>query len=122
LLAGDPLTPLQSGHPFFRGNVMQGNGIDGMAVVTNRLYLLDSSNNQQFVGPIEAFSVGGGYDNQTVNAVWDSTDLTYVLRGSLILGGAYSFDFSSGESIPFPAPNPFGTEPSPSVTLTIQSA
>ena len=41
LLAGDPLTPLASGHPFFRGNVMQGNGIDGLAVVTNRVYLFD---------------------------------------------------------------------------------
>ena len=36
LLAGDPLRPLVSGHPFFRGNVMQGNGIDGMVVTTNR--------------------------------------------------------------------------------------
>ena len=33
LLAGDPLRPLVSGHPFFRNNVEQGNGIDGLAVV-----------------------------------------------------------------------------------------
>ena len=39
LLAGDPMHPLVSGHPFFRGNVMQGNGIDGLAVVTSRLYI-----------------------------------------------------------------------------------
>ena len=45
LLAGDPLTPLVSGHPFFRGNVMQGNGIDGLAVVTDRVYL-DNANDQ----------------------------------------------------------------------------
>ena len=45
LLAGDPLTPLVSGHPFFRGNVMQGNGIDGLAVVTNRVYLVDADHN-----------------------------------------------------------------------------
>ena len=38
LLAGDPLHPLASGHPFFRGNVMQGNGIDGLAVVTSPSY------------------------------------------------------------------------------------
>ena len=41
LLAGDPLHPLVSGHPFFRGNVMQGNGIDGLAVVTSRVYLFE---------------------------------------------------------------------------------
>ena len=38
LLGGDPLTPLESGHPFFRGNVMTGNGIDGLSVVTDRVY------------------------------------------------------------------------------------
>ena len=35
LLAGDPLRPLLSGNPFFRGNVMQRNDINGMAVVTS---------------------------------------------------------------------------------------
>ncbi len=39
LLAGNPLTPLASGHPFFRGNVMNGNGIDGLMVLTDQLYL-----------------------------------------------------------------------------------
>ena len=54
LLAGNPLTPLQSGHPFFRGNVLQGNGIDGMAVVTARAYLSNAATNYQYVGPVEA--------------------------------------------------------------------
>ena len=27
-----------------------------------------------------------GEVNQTVNAVWDATDLTYVLRGTVVLG------------------------------------
>ena len=126
LLAGNPLTPLESGHPFFRGNVMSGNGIDGLAVVTNRIYYLDPNNSMQYIGPREAIA-GAGYDNQTVNAVWDATDLTYVLRGTLILGGAYSFNFNSSTgqfetSAPLPNQNAFGAEPSPIVTLTIQSA
>ena len=54
LLAGDPLHPLVSGHPFFRGNVMQGNGIDGLAVVTDRIYFLDPNNNCNYIGPREA--------------------------------------------------------------------
>ena len=45
LLAGNPLTPLLSGHPFFRGNVMSGNGIDGLAVVTERSFLDNANNN-----------------------------------------------------------------------------
>ena len=56
LLAGDPLTPLVSGHPFFRGNVMQGNGIDGLAVVTDRVYVLDPNYNFNYIGPREATS------------------------------------------------------------------
>src|SRR5262249_30258823 len=105
LLAADPLTPLASGHPFFRGNVMEGNGIDGMAVITNRVYLVNSSN-QEYIGPQEAIPAGGGYENQTVNAVWDSTDLTYVLRGTLVLGG----------SLPTVNGSSYTQEPSPSVT------
>ena len=33
LLAGDPQRPLQSGHPFFRGNVLVNNDINGLAVL-----------------------------------------------------------------------------------------
>src|SRR5207302_7659577 len=85
LLAGDPLHPLVSGHPFFRNNVMQGNGIDGLAVVTSRSYF-DTEPNANYIGPVEAVFGPGGV-NQTVNAVWDATDLTYVLRGTIILDG-----------------------------------
>ena len=98
LLAGDPLHPLVSGHPFFRGNVMQGNGIDGLAVVTSRSYLFDPNHNCNYIGPVEAIFGPGGYFNQTVSAVWDATDLTYVLRGTIILAGAY--DFFNGRSRP----------------------
>ena len=90
LLAGDPLHPLVSGHPFLHGNILLGNGIDGLAVVTSRSYYFDTGNSYQYIGPLEAnlgpFSGG----NQTVNAVWDLTDITYVLRGTIVLAGPYS--------------------------------
>ena len=54
LLAGDPLHPLVSGHPFFHGNVLQGNGIDGMAVVTSRSYFFNPNASWQYIGPLEA--------------------------------------------------------------------
>ena len=66
LLAGDPLDPLVSGHPFFRGNVMQGNGIDGLSVVTDRLYFLNATTNYNYIGPVDASSSAPtGYANQT---------------------------------------------------------
>src|SRR5207245_963332 len=68
LLAGDPLTPLASGHPFFRGNVMQNNGIDGLAVITSRVYPFTPPNNPTFIGPREGIPLSGSYVNQTVNA------------------------------------------------------
>jgi hypothetical protein len=125
LMAGNPLTPLKSGHPFFRGNVMQGNGVDGLLVTTDRAYQFNTNYNA-YVGPAEAIA-GAGFFNQSVNAVWDATDLTYVLEGTLILAGAYSFNFTgTGPTIiPGPVPSSFsayGAVPSPVVSLTIQSA
>ena len=38
-------------------------------------------------------------NNLTVNSVWDTTDLTYVVRGSIIVGGAYDFNFRNLRSI-----------------------
>ncbi len=122
LMAGDPLHPLVSGHPFFRGNVMQGNGIDGMSVLTNRVYLLRAAANYNYVGPVEAIG-GPGYVNQTVDTVWDSTDLTYVLRGTIVLAGAYGFGFNQGGNLAPPIPGTsYGPVPNPTVSLTIQSA
>ncbi len=63
LLAGDPIHPLASGHPFFRGNVMQGNGIDGLGVVTSRVYIT-SNPGGSYIGPVEAIFAPGG-SNQT---------------------------------------------------------
>jgi large repetitive protein len=123
LMAGDPLSPLVSGHPFFRGNVMQGNGIDGLGVTTNRTYL-DDANFNNYIGPVEGISVSAAYFNQSVDAVWDATDLTYVLRGTLILSGAYSFNFNSGGGFteaPIPG-STYGPVPGAVVSLTIQAA
>ncbi len=122
LLAGDPLHPLVSGHPFFRGNVMQGNGIDGLAVITDRVYLLRAATDYNYVGPVEAVA-GAGFVNQTVNTVWDSTDLTYVLRGTIVLAGAYGLGFGPGGTLTAPVPgSTYGPIPSAVVSLTIQSA
>ena len=117
LLAADPVHPLASGHPFFRGNVMQGNGIDGLGIVTDRSYIF-TANYASYIGPREWRTPGNTnnatYENQDVNAVWDATDLTYVLRGTVILAG----------TTPNPAPSSttYGPVPSPGVTLTIQAA
>ncbi|HZW35120.1 MAG TPA: S8 family serine peptidase, partial [Isosphaeraceae bacterium] len=119
LLAGDPLRPLLSGHPFFRNNVLQGNGIDGLAVVTARSYLTTTVGGQ-YIGPVEAIGLAG-YINQTVSTVWDATDLTYVLRGTIVMGGAYSF-FGTTSSPPVPNLTAYGAEPTPYISTTIQSA
>ena len=113
LFAGDASRPLVSGNPFFRGNVMQGNGIDGLAVLANVAYTP--------TGPVEVsvnFGGSGTYSNLDVNSVWDDTDITYVVRGSIVLGG-YSGFFGNTK----PAPN-FTTltaEQTPFITLTVQS-
>ena len=121
LLAGDPLHPLVSGHPFLRGNVLQGNGIDGLAVVTSRVYLLNPNNNYEYVGPQEGNLLPFDPGNQSVNAVWDLTDITYVLRGTIVLAGPYSGFFNSGLTAPVPG-STYGQPPSPVVSLTIQAA
>lgn len=100
LMAGDAIRPLLSGHPYFRGNVMQRNDIDGMAVVTSSTFQVVTNPNQP-IRRVES-TYGAGYTNLTVNSVWDSTDLTYVLRGSVILAG----DNDSFRSNNITAPSP----------------
>ncbi len=120
LLAANPLTPLASGHPFFRNNVMTGNGIDGLAVVTNRSYVSNATaTGIQYIGPQESIVNGGSYANQTVNAVWDSTDLTYVLRGTVVLGQQQNF---FNQNLPTPNTSAFTNLQPPTVSLTIQAA
>ena len=115
LLAGDPMHPLASGHPFFRGNVLQGNGIDGLSVVTTRLSIT-SNPRGNYIGPSKPFSSRRG--NQSVEAVWDSTDLTYVLRGTIILRARRDFFGWNSEPVPDLNPTP---RPRPVQSLTIQT-
>ena len=121
LLAADPLRPLQSGNPFFRDNLMQRNDIDGMAVVTSRTYLV-SADRTHVLRP-SGRQPGAGGVNQTVNAVWDDTDLTYVLRGTVVLAGYSTFSGPfGGNKLPVPSTTTYGAEQTPAITLTIQSA
>jgi large repetitive protein len=112
LMAGDPDRPLNSGHPFFRGNLMVGNTINGMAVVTSRGWITNPANPVESI-PFELIGARG-FENLDVNSVWDSTDLTYVLRGSVVLG-AFS-------GIPVGDPQVLTAQLKPSLTLTLQSA
>jgi hypothetical protein len=94
LFAADPTRPLQSGNPFFRGNIMQGNDLNGLGVVATS------------PGDRERTIVN-------VNSVWNLTDLTYIVRGTITLGGAFLPPQGSTTQLsPIPAP---------AVTLTIQS-
>ncbi len=101
MLAGDLQRPLISGSPFFRGNVLQRNDVNGLEIIP-----LPSNRN--------GGSVQGYPSNQDVNGIWANTDITHVLRTTVVLGGLFSPQ--SG--------NPTGLAgiPNPAVTLTLQSA
>jgi hypothetical protein len=114
LLAGDPLRPLVSGHPFLRGNVMRNNGIDGLAVLADRNYLQNASSNYALIGPVEGNLPTGASGNQFVDALWDLTDITYVVRGTIVLSGRFSARPDPGAT--------YETPPPPAVSLTIQAA
>lgn len=117
LLAADPLVPLSSGNPFFRGNVMERNEINGLAVIANLSYA-DG-------GPVElAFDPNAdSASNLSVNSVWDDTDLTYVVRGTILLAGRGARNSFGGlGERPMPDPNTFGPQLTPAITLTLQSS
>jgi hypothetical protein len=111
-MVGNPLTPLNSGHPFFRNNIMQGNTYDGLRVLA-----APGINNINPPSGISDGPVPINGANQHVNAVWDSTDLTYVLRGTITLAG-----YGMNQSVPQPNQTSFTAELQPAITLTIQSA
>jgi hypothetical protein len=94
LLAGDPTRPLVSGNPFFRGNVLERNDINGLEVLAPNTYPLP---------------------NLTVNSIWDDTDITYVLRGTIIVGGVEPFQLPSPSTV-------FTAELKPFLTLSLQSS
>ncbi len=103
LLAADPLTPLASGNPFFRGNVLTDNGLNGMEVLTTT--------------PADAVH---GIPDLDVNSVWDYTDITYLLRGT-VRPSNDPFLRGTNTSTSTTAP-PEGPEMQPWITLTLQSA
>lgn len=97
LLAADTLRPLSSGHPYFRGNVFQRNtGANGLLVKGS-----NPGDRQR--------------GNVDFNSLWDSTDLTYIVRNSIVMGGPGRL----GNGIP---PTSLQAEPKPAVVLTVQSA
>ncbi|WP_169980340.1 S8 family serine peptidase [Tautonia rosea] len=117
LLAADPTRPLLSGNPFFRGNVMERNSINGLGVSTGG-FVIPPVN---FQGDFYAESVpfNGNSPNLTVDSVWDDTDIVHVLRGTVILAGWNNSGFGSK---PLPSATTFGAELQPAVSLTLQSA
>ena len=124
LLAGNPLTPLESGNPFLRGNVMTGqrdrrpDGPDRSALPVHRRTSLRTS------GPSRRSRAAAAYSNLSVNSVWDLTDITYVLQGTLIIAGAYDFGFDGIglARAPGAQSDDVRTIPAPVVSLTIQAA
>ncbi len=88
---------------------MHGNGIDGLAVVTDSHLLLSTRTTTiSLSARPKAIVLDNGYVNQTVNTVWDATDLTYVLRGTIVIAGAYdffTFNPTTGATTPAPVPN-----------------
>ena len=102
LFAANTLEPLSSGHPYFRGNILQRNlGANGLYVKG-----VTAGGRQGDTGP-----------TVDVNSLWDATDITYIVRESIVMGG-FSF-FTGGGGLPATSLQP---EPTPSVVLTVQSA
>lgn len=111
---GDGLRPLLSGNPFFRGNIFQRNGVDGLAVLGAVTY--DAG------GAIESAFDTNPFANVTRNSIWDDNDLVYVVRGTISVAGWDTFFF--GQNIgqaPIPNYNQLDAERRPAVTLTVQS-
>jgi hypothetical protein len=107
LLAGDPLRPLNSGNPFIRGNVLLRNDVNGLEVLPFPLFS---------IGRGTTTSVFGFVPTVDVDSVWENTDITYVLRGTISLNGPFdTFDFPKTDTTRFlPEQKPF-------MTLTLQS-
>lgn len=108
LLAADPMRPLLSGNPFFRGNVMQRNTRNGLEVIP----VPQNRNGGTVVGFVQ---------NLSVDSVWDDTDLTYLLQSTILLNGAGSFFGGGFGSFPVTNLNAYDAEQKPFLTLTIQS-
>jgi hypothetical protein len=104
LLAADPQRPLLSGNPFMRGNVFLNNDFNGLGVEGNT-----RGDRETGVGTL------------SVNSVWDLTDLTYLVRGTINLQGSLGFGFGGGGGGVNPSETGPSPVPAPTNTLTIQS-
>ena len=93
-------------------------------VVTDRVYIY--SDELRLLPRAPAGDRGRrGYSNLTVNSVWDLTDLTYVLQGTLIIDGAYTSRLQPerlAHTHRCPVTTAYGPIPTPVVSLTIQAA
>jgi hypothetical protein len=106
LLQADPLRPLQSGNPYFRGNVFTGNDLNGVEVIG--------------VPQNRAGTTWVGYpSNLDVDSIWDDTDVPWILRTTLILGGARGQ--ISPNNFPVP-PTSLGQQLRPHNSLTLRSS
>ncbi len=87
---------------------------------------LYTANYSSYLGPEQAISPQAtAYTNLSVNSVWDLTDITYVLQGTLIIVGAYQSEFFNGRlahTHRCPATTAYDDIPTPVVSLTIQAA
>ncbi|WP_152050601.1 S8 family serine peptidase [Tautonia marina] len=117
LLAADPTRPLLSGNPFFRGNVMERNSINGLGISTGGFVIPPVNFQGDFYAETVPFN--GNSPNLTVDSVWDDTDIVHVLRGTVILAGWHNSGFGSK---PVPSSTTFEDELDPAVSLTLQSA
>lgn len=119
MLAGDPLQPLTSGNPFFRGNVFQRNTYNGMRVYTTGQFGTTSMN------AIPDFPLyrgnSGSAGNLNVDMVWDDTDLVYILKGTIKPNGWNLGSLNDPNTLRPPSPTQALEEVRPSQTITIAS-
>ncbi len=127
-VATDPLTPLSSGPPFFHGNVLNPARLRNGRPLQRRLHGDPNSTPIFNIGTGNQQPVGGllgAQDNLTNNSVWDQTDITYLLRGTIVPQS----DPNYAQLIPpttgtgaITSPPALTSEVTPYITLTIQSA
>ena len=77
LRAGDPTNPLLSGNPFFRGNVLTNNDLNGLELRTDVFWGGRPS--------------GSSRTNLHTDGLWDDTDLPHIVRGPIIARGASGY-------------------------------
>ena len=101
LLATDPSRPLNSGAPFIHGNILTGNQYNAVGVV----------------GGTSGFNI----PNLDFNSTWAGSDFTYLLRDTIVLGPGGAFAPGDGTIPAVPSSTQLQPEPTPNVTLTLQS-